>query len=109
MSRLPNASKMMCQPEPRVRVYKNVGAVQCEKAGTPLSTFIRELSDAGIPVLDVNCGTDGKMYAAMCGAADGRIGILAVPEAKVSAAGALGFAPLSSLQEANKTVCPKAP
>ena len=93
----------------RVSVYKYVGSVQCKGGGTPLSTLMRQLSDAGIPVLDVSCGSDGKMYAAMCGAADGRIGILAVPEAKVSAAAALGFAPLSSLPEASKTVCPKAP
>lgn len=94
---------------PGVNVYKYVGSKQCSGGGTPLATMMRQLSDAGISAMNVNCGTDGRMYPAMCGAPDGRIGILEVPEAKISAAGALGFAPLSSLPEAGKTVCPKTP
>ena len=96
-------------PPSGVGVYKYVGSKQCSGGGTPLATMMRQLSDAGIPAMNVNCGTDGRMYPAMCGAPDGRIGILEVPEAKVSAAAALGFAPLSGLPEASKTVCPKAP
>jgi len=95
--------------EPHVSVYKYVGSKQCSGGGTTLATMMRQLSDAGIPAINVSCGVDGKMYPAMCGAADGRIGILEVPEAKVSAAAALGFAPLSNLPEASKTVCPKTP
>ena len=95
--------------EPRASVYKYLGSKQCSGGGTPLATMMRQLSDAGIPAMNVNCGTDGRMYPAMCGAADGRIGIVEVPEAKAAAAVALGFAPLSSLPEASKTVCPKAP
>ena len=96
-------------PAPGVSMYKYVGSKQCSGGGTPLATMMRQLSDAEIPAMNVNCGTDGRMYPAMCGAADGRIGILEVPEAKASAAAALGFAPLSNLPEASKTVCPKAP
>ena len=33
-------------------------------------------------MINVGCGADGRMYPAMCGAADDRIGILEVPEAK---------------------------
>lgn len=95
--------------EPRVSVYKYVGSKQCSGGGTPLATMMRQLSDAGIPAMNVSCGVDGRMYPAMCGAADGRIGILEVPEAKVAAAAARGFAPLSGLPEASKTVCPKTP
>lgn len=94
-------------PAPGVSVYKYVGSKQCTGGGTSLATMMRQLSDGGIPAMNVNCGTDGRMYPAMCGAPDGRIGILEVPEAKVSAAAALGFAPLSNLPEASKTVCPK--
>lgn len=94
--------------EPRINVYKYVGSKQCSGGGTPLATMMRQLSDAGIPAMSVSCGVDGRIYPAMCGAADGRIGILEVPEAKASAAAALGFAPLSSLPEASRTVCPKA-
>lgn len=95
--------------EPRINVYKYVGSLQCKGGGTPLSAMMRQLSNGGIPVLDVSCGTDGKMYPTVCGAADGRIGIFAVPEARVAAAKALGFSPLSSLPEASRTVCPKSP
>ena len=98
----------MAQP-PGISVYKYMGSKQCHGGGTPLATMMRQLSDGGIPVMNVNCGTDGRIYPAMCGAADGRIGIMEVPEAKASAAAALGFAPLSGLPEASKTVCQKTP
>lgn len=94
-------------PASGVLVYKYGGSKQCEGGGTPVEKMMRQLSEAGIPVMNVHCGTDGRMYPAMCGAPDGRIGILEVPEGKVSAAAALGFAPLSGLPEASKTVCPK--
>ena len=96
-------------PGSGVSVYKYVGSRQCEGGGTPVEKMMRQLSEAGIPVINVHCGTDGRMYPAMCGAPDGRIGILEVPEGKVSAAAALGFAPLNNLPEASKTVCPKTP
>ena len=94
---------------PGVSVYKYVGSKQCRGGGMSLATMMRQLSDAGIPAMNVSCGVDGRMYPAMCGAADGRSGILEVPEAKVAAAAARGFAPLSGLPEASKTVCPKTP
>ena len=74
----------------------------------PLSTMIGQLSDGGVPVLDASCGTDGKMYIAVCGAADGRIGIFDVAEDKLPAAATLGFAPLRDLPEATRTACPTA-
>ncbi len=92
--------------EPRVSVYKYVGSVQCKGGGMPLATMMRQLSDAGIPALNVSCGRDGKIYSAMCGAADGHIGVLEVPAAKASAAETLGFGLLSSLPEATKVACP---
>ena len=94
-------------PGAGVPVYKYVGSRQCEGGGAPVEKMMRQISEAGIPVMNVHCGTDGRMYPAMCGAPDGRIGILEIPENKVSAAAALGFAPLSNLPEASKTVCPK--
>ena len=94
---------------PGTAVYKYVGSKQCSGGGVPLATMMRQLSDAGVPVINVSCGTDGRMYPAMCDAPDGRIGILEVPEAKLGAAVALGFAPISNLPEASKTVCPKKP
>lgn len=95
--------------EPRSSVYKYVGSVQCGGGGTPLSAMMRQLSEGEVPVLDVSCGTDGKMYMAVCGAADGRIGIFDVAEAELPAAAALGFAPLRNLPGATRTACPKVP
>lgn len=94
---------------PGVPVYKYVGSKQCNGGGVTLAAMMRQLSEGGVPVMSVSCGTDGRMYPAMCGAPDGRIGILEVPDIKVAAAGALGFAPLSSLPEANKMPCSKNP
>lgn len=96
-------------PVSGVSVYQYVGSKQCEGGGVPVEKMASQLSGAGIRVLSVTCGTDGRMYPAMCGAPDGRIGILEVPEGKVTAAAALGFARLSSLPGASKTVCPTAP
>lgn len=96
-------------PLPGVSVYKYFGSKQCSGGGVTLATMMRQLSDAGVPVMNVSCGTDGRMYPAMCDAPDGRIGILEVPEGKVSAAVRLGFAPTSNLPEASKTICPKKP
>lgn len=94
---------------PGVSIYKYVGSKQCSGGGVSLATMMRQLSDAGVPVMNVSCGTDGRIYPAMCEAPDGRINILEVPEGKVPAAAALGFAPLSSLPDATKTLCPKKP
>lgn len=94
---------------PGISIYKYVGSKQCSGGGVPLASMMRQLSDAGIAVMNVSCGTDGRMYPAMCDAPDGRIGILEVPEGKVSAAVRLGFAPTSNLPEASKTICPKKP
>jgi hypothetical protein len=92
-------------PGTRVSLYKYVGSVQCTGGGTSLPAMERQLTDAGIQVLTSTCGGDGKMYAAVCGAADGRIGIFEVPAAQARAASALGFAPLSNLPAATKVDC----
>ena len=73
-------------PATNVRVYKYVGSVQCTGGGTSLPTMVRQLTDAGIPVISSACGVDGKAYAAVCGGADGRIGILEVAAAQAQAA-----------------------
>lgn len=104
-----SACAPMGSAAPGIDVYKYMGSKQCSGGGIPLATMMRQLSDAGVPVKNVSCGTDGRMYTAMCGAPDGRIGIMEIPEHKVAAAAALGFAPLSGLPEATKTLCPKKP
>ncbi|BBJ00365.1 hypothetical protein FGKAn22_20570 [Ferrigenium kumadai] len=92
-------------PGASVSFYKPSGSVQCMGGGQSLQAMERQLADAGIPVLTSACGVDGKVYAAVCGAADGRIGIFVIPAARAQAATALGFAPLSSLPAATEVVC----
>jgi hypothetical protein len=45
------------------------------------------------------------MYAAMCGGADGRLGVVEIRTADAQAAAALGFKPLSSWRDARPIPC----
>jgi len=86
-------------------MYKYAGSVQCTGGGASLAEMERQLTDAGIKVLNSSCGRDGNAYPATCGLADGRIGVFEVPAAQAPAAAAIGFAPLSNLPAATKTAC----
>jgi hypothetical protein len=88
-----------------VTLYKSFGSVQCTGGGVSLEAMQQQLAAAGIQVLSASCGTDGRMYIAVCGAGDGRVGIFEVPATQAEAASALGFAPLSVLPGATKGAC----
>jgi len=88
-----------------VTLYKSFGSVQCTGGGVSFEVMQQQLTAAGIQVLSANCGTDGRMYIAVCGAGDGRIGIFEVPATQAEAALALGFAPLSNLPGATTGAC----
>ena len=88
-----------------VSLYKYFGSVQCTGGGTSPSAMERQLTDVGIQLLSSACGRDGNAHPAVCGAADGRIGIFKVPAAQAQAASALGFAPLSNLPAATTVAC----
>ena len=88
-----------------VRVFKSTGSVQCAEGGTDLSTFARQLEQAGLKVLSSACGSDGRMRAAMCGAPDGRVAIFELSSADAQASSQLGFAPLSKLPDAQAVPC----
>lgn len=92
-------------PNSGIRTYKYAGSLQCSGGGLSLAEMQRQLSDAGISVLDASCGVDGNMYTAVCGAPDGRIGIFEIPSEQVQAASALGFAPLTTLPAAAQVPC----
>lgn len=92
-------------PATNVSMYKYFGSVQCNGGGTSLPTLARQLTDAGISVFSSACGVDGRIYAAVCGGADGRIGILEIPATQAQAASALGFAPLTNLPAAVTVAC----
>lgn len=89
-----------------LRTYKYFGSVQCSGGGVSLGELQRELKDAGISVLSARCGIDGNMHAAMCGAPDGKIGILEIPAHQAEAASKLGFLPLKGLPDAREVPCP---
>ena len=71
-----------------------------------MSTLQSQLEAADVKVLGSSCGSDGRIYPAMCGASNGRIGIFEIPRAQLSKITALGFALLSDLRDATRVACP---
>lgn len=88
-----------------VDIARLTGERQCERGGESLLEQQRRLEAAGVPVLASACGTDGRMYAAVCGGATGRLGIFSIHAEKQQAAQAAGFVPLNSLPDAQRTDC----
>ena len=94
-------------PRERVSVYKPLGSVQCEPAsGVTIAALKSQLEAADIKVLGSSCGSDGRIYPAVCGASNGRIGIFEIPPTQTKKIAALGFAPLSGLPDATRSACP---
>lgn len=93
-------------PPAPLRVYKPVGSRQCGDPGQPLPALARQLADAGVAVTSSRCGRDGRMYPAVCGASDGRIGIFEIAASDAAAAAKHGFQPLAQLPDARETLCP---
>ena len=89
----------------KVSVYKYAGSIQCYGGGTTISAMQMQLNHARIPVQTASCGVDGNMYSAVCGAADGIIGVFEVPSTQLQAVTALGFAPLTNLPAAIIVPC----
>lgn len=85
--------------------YKNFGYKQCEPATVKLQDIVAQVKGAGVQVVSASCGADGRMYAAMCGGPDGRIAIIDAPSSSADKLKSLGFAPLSTLPDAQKTGC----
>lgn len=86
-------------------LYRYAGSKQCEGGGATPQQVTQELAAAGVAVVEAGCATDGRMYAAMCGASDGRIVVVQVRRADARAAQAKGFKPLAELPEAARSVC----
>lgn len=91
--------------EDSVSVFKSNGAVQCTGGGVTLATLEGQLTAGKVQVRASACGNDGLVYAAVCGAPDGRIGIFQIPSDQVAAAAAVGFAPLSTAPGAKVVPC----
>ena len=92
-------------PDAQLAMYRSFGSLQCTGGGVSLSALERQLVDAGVAVASASCGLDGNAYPAMCGAADGRIGIFELAAQHAALASALGFAPLTNLPAAVRVPC----
>lgn len=89
----------------RVRVAKPLGSVQCSGGGVTVQELAKQLGGSGVKVLGSSCATDGRMHAAMCGAADGRLGVLEIGASDLKAAQALGFKPLEDWRGSAAVPC----
>ena len=101
---VPAAACASAPPKP-VSVYLTLGSRQCQDGGRTLAEVQKVLSDAGVQVLAAGCGNDGMAYPAVCGAPDGRIAIVDVPESQLEAARKLGFSLLSERPRAQRMAC----
>lgn len=90
-----------------IDISKTLGSIQCEGDSKDVPTLQRELTEHNIPVFAADCGSDGMMYIAVCGAPDGKIGIFTIDADDQQKAFSLGFEPLSSL--ASRTDCYNTP
>jgi hypothetical protein len=83
-----------------------LGTRQCEAGGTTPQALAQALRAAGLTVLAVGCGDDGRMRPAVCGAPDGRLAVVELPAEQAARAQSLGWVPLSSLRGAQRLPCP---
>jgi hypothetical protein len=84
-------------PEPSALVYQPTGSLQCIGGGKSLEDVERSLQGAGVPVRDGFCAADGLGHVAACGAADGSIVILEIPQSQSELALRLGFNSVTGL------------
>jgi hypothetical protein len=89
----------------KVSLYTAAGSRQCQGGGQTADQVRQKLEQAGVKVLAASCGHDGRMYASVCGGADGRIVIVDVAARDEAAARSAGFAPLTELPDAKKRPC----
>lgn len=80
-------------------VFISKGAIQCESTGLAPEITAKALTDAGISVIQSQCGqlTD-VMFMARCGAGTGDINLHQIAKQDISTAQSLGFEPVSSLK-----------
>lgn len=90
---------------PAVKMARPLGSLQCTGGGTTPEALQRELAAKGVKARAPSCATDGRMHAAMCGASDGRLGVLEVDAADRAAAEAAGFKPLEQWRGAAAVPC----
>ncbi|SKA78294.1 hypothetical protein SAMN02745130_01852 [Thiothrix eikelboomii] len=88
-----------------VKIYKSQGSLQCQGGGESVSQMRRQLIKVGVKVKKANCGVDGMMYPAVCGAPDGKINIFTITRDGLAKVQAQGFGLLKNLPDAQLTEC----
>lgn len=99
------AAKPVPAPANLIKIYKHQGSLQCQGGGEPLAQMRRQLNKLGVRVISGQCGVDGLVYPAVCGAPDGRINIFLIQRQGLSKAQAQGFELLKNLPDAQVTSC----
>ncbi|MBL4612063.1 MAG: hypothetical protein JKY58_15340 [Pseudomonas sp.] len=89
----------------QIGIYQDAGSTQCQDDGLSLAQMQQQLEAAEIPFTDAACGTDGRMYTAMCGSPDGKIGLFQIAPQHLQQARALGFEPLAQVPDAAEVDC----
>ena len=83
----------------QVEMYTSLQNRQCEPdSGLTLTEIVQRLQQAQIQVKQARVGSDGRMYAQVCGGADGKIAIVTIPQSQQKQAAALGFQPFSAIR-----------
>jgi hypothetical protein len=92
-------------PAAPVAVFHSLGAHQCEAGGVTPDELAERLRAAGVDVLGVSCGNDGRMRPAMCGAPDGRLAVFDIAPGQRDTALAQGFRLWSDLPQGRRQPC----
>ena len=87
------------QSAAQVEMYTSLQHRQCEPdSGLTIAEISQRLQQAQIQVYQARVGSDGRMYAQVCGGADGRIAIVTIPQSQQKQAEALGFKSYHAIQ-----------
>ena len=83
----------------QIEMYTSLQHRQCEPdTGLTVAEISQRLQQAQIQVYQARVGSDGRMYAQVCGEADGRIAIVTIPQSQQKQAEALGFKSYHAIQ-----------
>ena len=82
-----------------ITVQKSLGTLQCQDNDNTEHRFIQlstQLKEAEIKIASAAISHDGRSRPAVCGAADGKIGLFKIPSTQLQQAQQLGYSLLES-------------
>ena len=82
-----------------ITVQKSLGTLQCQDNDNTEHRFIQlstQLKEAEIKIASAAISDDGRSHPAVCGAADGKIGLFKIPSKQLQQAQQLGYSLLES-------------